>query len=518
MKRTPLAIATIVAVGLLCRLPMLFAGVWRDEGSTYYDVVAPTLAATLREIKLVEITPPLYFLAMREWLAVAGVSDVSLKLPSLACGVALIIATYGVARSLGSRAAAIVAAGFAALSASAITLSTEARPYTLTAFLGALCTLAAYRYFATGSRRTLALWSLGAIPLTYVHYTACVLLGAFAVGALAFAREPLARRRLVAFYAANAGVALVFAPWLPYAAKVREAKFLEPGAHVSLWSRFVEQFGFVLPVDFMHVQYTYAFLVALALAPFFAGRRLPRDRDDALETRRIVATIALLAGTIVETALALHEQRYLLVFTPLAYGLLAPLCLAALAPAVAFVRGRQPRPEPVRTVFALLIAATLVAGIPAQFRFDAKLYGHERSGLRRLSGEGLTSDARTLIVVAPDYLGPALGYYLRERPGARLAGVPLWSGPEHSRCCGESWSSPALVDDYASRVRAASARVDRIAYIYDAAAVDEGDVPYSKTFALRARLMRDYPVLAERIYDGFKERVGLTLLRAPGAR
>ena len=100
----------------------------------------------------------------------------------------------------------------------------------------------------------------------------------------------------------------------------------------------------------------------------------------------------------------------------------------------------------------------------------------------------------------------------------RLAGVPQWDAPEHSRCCSDPWRSAGFVDAFAARVRRASVADRRIAYVYDAAAVDEGNVPYTKALALRERLMREYPVIDDRVYAGFKERIGLTVLRVSRSR
>jgi len=37
-------LTVIVAVAIVLRLPGLTTGLWRDEGSTYFDATAPTLA------------------------------------------------------------------------------------------------------------------------------------------------------------------------------------------------------------------------------------------------------------------------------------------------------------------------------------------------------------------------------------------------------------------------------------------------------------------------------------------
>ena len=85
-----LAIVLFTAVGLALRLPLLTRGIWRDEGSTYADVLAPSLGAMLAHLPVTELTPPLYFIVMFYWTRAAGTSEVALHVPSLIFGLATI--------------------------------------------------------------------------------------------------------------------------------------------------------------------------------------------------------------------------------------------------------------------------------------------------------------------------------------------------------------------------------------------------------------------------------------------
>jgi len=510
-------LAAMTLLAFACRLPLLFTGIWRDEGSTFFDVTAPTVARMLREISATELTPPGFFLVMRGWVTLFGTSETMLKIPAFVCGVALVPATYALARALGPRGPALLAAGFAAFSLTALTLSSEARAYTSCALLGAVAVTLGLRYLGPdGGWASLAAYVCAGSALVYVHYTGVVLIASFALGCIALAPAHAVWRKLLLFEAANAIVACAIAPWLPHAAGARHAVFLERAGGTSFIGSFIEQFGFGLPVDYMHVQYAFVFISALVIfSALYVGRGFGARPIE--EARFAAASIALLSGTCIETLLSLHEQRYMFVYTPLANGLAATLCCALLAPLFALRRGRITGAAALRSVFGAALLASVLAGIPKQARAFERSYGGDRSGVRRLAAEALpSSEGRTLVVVAPDYLAPTVAYYLRDRPELTLAGIPQWNSPEHPRCCGEGWYDPHMTRALARRIAVAASRgYATIAYVWDLGAYDEGPLRYTKTFELRERLLRTFTVVDERRYDGSKERVGLTLFRAP---
>jgi len=122
---------------------------------------------------------------------------------------------------------------------------------------------------------------------------------------------------------------------------------------------------------------------------------------------------------------------------------------------------------------------------------------------------------RTLLVVAPDYLGPSLGYYLRDGTGAAVVGFANASQPEHFRCCA-AWRRTALVVAAEREILLRAHGFARVAFVYDPGAVDRGTVPYSAALQLRAHLARDLPILRDRRYAGEFEPAALTLFAVPG--
>jgi hypothetical protein len=164
-----------------------------------------------------------------------------------------------------------------------------------------------------------------------------------------------------------------------------------------------------------------------------------------------------------------------------------------------------------------IVALTFLAGLPAQARgFVRTLVRPERSGMRALVASSSSGfGPRTLVVVVPDYLGPSLGYYLRDRPDAFLMGVPHADHPEHFRCCENEWRDPAFVDDAERTIVTRAADFERVALVSDPLAVDRGRVPFSKTFELRARLVRDFQLLSDRRYDGNLESAEFVVFATP---
>jgi hypothetical protein len=519
-RREILWLTLLVAAAAALRVPGLFTGIWRDEGSTYFDATGPSIAAALREIRLGEINPPGYFLLMRAWLGLAGTSDLTMKAPSFVFGLALVPATFALGRAMGSRAA-MLAAAFAALATQGIELSSDARPYTLAALLAAVAGAAAFRVLGAPAGERLGpglvRYAAAAIALEYVSYTGLVMAFSLSLGALALALAfgADARRRVAcfAFAGVNVGVAAALVPWLAELAGTAHvaAAWLEPAGWAGVAGRIVEQFGFALPTAFMRVQFALVLVVTLVVAA--ASRRAPPSA--------IAGGTALLAGLTIEALALLREQRYAFVFTPLA-DVLAAIALVALFRSAA--RFAAPRTRTLASGFAAVgsvaLGVALLAGASAQARATGRAAGAERSGMRALTRDAAAAwNARTLVVVAPDYLGPSLGYYLRDRSDIRLVGFPNGDRPEYFRCCA-AWNAPALVASAERALRARARGFDRLAFVYDPGAADRGALPFSDALALRARFARDFLVLSDERYPGELEPVAVTVfsLRPPHKR
>jgi hypothetical protein len=103
-------VSGLMLLGLLLRLPSLCLGLWRDEGSTYFDALPSDLGKLIETVIYSELNPPGFYLIMHQWMQWFGSQEVVFKLPALFFGLLLIPATYGVGRVLSSHGAGAITA------------------------------------------------------------------------------------------------------------------------------------------------------------------------------------------------------------------------------------------------------------------------------------------------------------------------------------------------------------------------------------------------------------------------
>ena len=135
-----LLLGAITLVALVLRLVGLNKGLWWDE--IYFLVV--TVRHPLGEILTVftgDTQHPLYSVMARLCLVVFGEEPWSLRLPAVLFGVASVPALYLLAAKVTSRAEALVAAAFLAVSYHHVWFSQNARGYTTLAFFAIVSAL-----------------------------------------------------------------------------------------------------------------------------------------------------------------------------------------------------------------------------------------------------------------------------------------------------------------------------------------------------------------------------------------
>lgn len=337
-QRRAWATAGILAVALAVRLWGLEARpLWLDEVTTL-EVASRGPAAIVMGERFDHHTPPLYYLAMAPWSARVPPTEWWLRLPSVACDLAVILLLGAlVRRELGERPA-LVAAGWWALSPFAVRYAQEARMYPLAAALVVACALAA-RQVVLGRRpwRWAAVLAAMAAAAAYTHYYALTVLAALLP---AWWPELRRRRERWAPVATAAGVAaLLYLPWLGVVARLlggsgqefREGTGLLALPHAVL--RFAAGYG-VVPLDLEAKAAPLRALLAglpLAvvsvtglLAVLAAGWRLGRRRrPDGVRRMAVLAGVPVLLGAAVHLAAPSLSERYLVVAFPFVVALLA---------------------------------------------------------------------------------------------------------------------------------------------------------------------------------------------------
>jgi hypothetical protein len=217
----PAGLGALLAVSLLLRTREISIGFWIDEGIStgIADRALGAIPHALRE----DGAPPLYYMLLHFWLAIAGDSEAGVRSLSLLFALLAIPVSWWAGRAIwGSSRAAWIAAVLAAFNPFLSQFAQEARMYSLIALLAipmVTCFLRAYVLDAEGDRRPwIAGFALSTAVALYTHNWAIFLtLACLASLALAFVRAPPGRRRellrdgLLGF----GGGFVLYLPWIP---------------------------------------------------------------------------------------------------------------------------------------------------------------------------------------------------------------------------------------------------------------------------------------------------------------
>ena len=231
----------LILLGLGLRLARLsFQPLWWDEGYSVWFATRPL--AEMVSLTAQDIHPPLYYALLHGWAALLGTGPAALRLPSIVVGVLTIPLLYLVARRMLSTRAALLAAFLLTINPLHVYYSQEVRMYGLVALLSMGILAAAWRAFDTETRRrgdtadsrilatpyhrvpegcSRSPWPLVAYVLLtaaalYTQYYAVFLpIGLTLYAAWHWRRD---RRALLVWFGAQVIVALLYLPWVIYAA------------------------------------------------------------------------------------------------------------------------------------------------------------------------------------------------------------------------------------------------------------------------------------------------------------
>ncbi|MGD8602506.1 MAG: glycosyltransferase family 39 protein, partial [Gemmatimonadota bacterium] len=202
---------TLVLLALLVALALrvwlaLRTQVWLDEANSVLIALGPVseLPATMAQ----DSSPPLYYLLLKAWAALAGIGPLALRIPSIAFGCAAVPAIWLVGRAMDRARTGVVAAWLIAVSPLHAYYSEEIRMYAMLVLLGLLFYYAVFDVL----RRTENVWPaiLTGVAVAYTHYYGLIFVGC--VLAVAFVAMRERRKRLML---SGAAVAVAFLPWLP---------------------------------------------------------------------------------------------------------------------------------------------------------------------------------------------------------------------------------------------------------------------------------------------------------------
>jgi mannosyltransferase len=430
----PLGIGLLLAASVLLRTRQLDVGYWIDEGLSVG--IADRPLADIPGALRMDGSPPLYYVLLHGWLALAGAGEEATHALSLLFALLCVPVAFWGGRVLFGPRTAWIAAVLTAVNPFLTQYAQETRMYSLIALLGLVASVCFVRSYAVPAARRA--WPVGfAVALAAMLYThnwglffglTCGLTWV----ALLARGGPGDRRRLLRDGLIGFGGALVlFAPWLP-TLLFQAAHTGAPWSKVPPLERIGSAFGNLLgPVA----------VVALVLAGG-SGLAALLSRRRAPEARTAVALIALALGTLLVAWLASQlspawAARYLVVALPP----LLLLCAAGLAHA-----GRL-------GLAGLLLVAVLWAadGAPAEKSNVREVAEAVAPGLR--AGDLIVSTQPEQVPVLHHYLPDGLRYATLTGP-VEDPGVADWrDGVERLEATSPARDLQPLLDSLAPAQR-----------------------------------------------------------------
>jgi mannosyltransferase len=322
-------------------------------------------------LRNVEYHPPLYYIVMKAWIAVAGAREAALRTPSAVFGSLSVALTYVLVRRVASERIGVISALFVAVSPFEIMAGQYGKMYTLLEVLAVGSTLVLTLAASRGGPRWWGIYAAVAAAMLYTHY-----LGIFVLAA--HGTWVLCRRRtcLTAWFAAMLATAVLYAPWVPSLwVQLGHARASEGWVGVpplpsllALGSLFAFGGSLLGAPGFIYSNTSLSPEALLALLfPFlgvlawgvYAARRDP----DALLLLGLPPFVAVVGPLLLSAMKPLFIPRW--------FSFVYPFCAAFLAWGVADIAGRAGR---YRRAAAALVAAILVGfGLPVLDRlyFDS---------------------------------------------------------------------------------------------------------------------------------------------------
>jgi hypothetical protein len=257
-------------------------------------------------------SPPLYYLLLHSWMAVAGRSETAVHALSLLCALLCVPAAWWAGATAVEPRAGWVLAGLVACSPFLTTYAVDARMYSLVVLLGLLCVGCFSAAYVQGRRACVAPFGLLLALELYTHNWA-VLLGAGLAAAFALApRAASLRDGVLGFGVA----ALLYLPWLPSA--------LFQARHTGApWGARPAVSELVRAPEHLLGGAATTLIVLLAAGAGLAGQRIRRPRVPAAALATVAALPVLLGWSISQLS-PVWDPRYLAI-------VLAPALLLAAA-------------------------------------------------------------------------------------------------------------------------------------------------------------------------------------------
>jgi len=205
---TPAILTALTALSLLLRTRILNAGFWIDEGLSVG--IAHHHWTSIPHLLRQDGSPPAYYMLLGLWIRLFGDGERATHTLSLLFALGCIPLAFAVARAVFDRVTGWFCAILAAFDPYLAYYAQETRMYTMAAFISLVVAYAYVQGILRGSRAWSVVLVVATDLLLYTHNWGLFLCAGLAVATALFARERLRR-----FVAVAAGVAVLYAPWLP---------------------------------------------------------------------------------------------------------------------------------------------------------------------------------------------------------------------------------------------------------------------------------------------------------------
>jgi len=263
----------------MLRLITINQSLWLDEAIGALAVRDFSFGGIVGEFLKFDNHPPLYYLALKFWTAIFGMSELSLRLPSVIFGVLTIYVVFKINGSMGEKYKknAVFIAAILATSQIHVYYSQEARMYSMATFLVCLSVFLFLRTLNAAKPSSWILFALVNALIFLTDYLPTLIFPAFFVYAAVNVREKMWWKNFLLSFILPLAVCVL---WLPmFMAQSEKGKWLLetiPKWRQTSGSADFKQIALVwMKYVFGRITLTnknlYYFLVAAASVPFFVS-------------------------------------------------------------------------------------------------------------------------------------------------------------------------------------------------------------------------------------------------------
>lgn len=426
-RKKLLLLFCITAIGAILRALLINAGVDIDDVTTVYIAEASNIGELIERVRGCEFGPPLYFMLMSVWIRLFGAGSVSLVIPSMVFGVALIPCVFLLAKELFERDdIGMTSAFFTAVSPLATLFSREVRSSSLIALISTVSFYFLIRCLkATRKTRLLGL-GISVLLMLYTNYFALLLVALMVLNTLAYTRFPFKSVvfKPFAILGTISGALVCFLPWVPI--------FLEQQKSVAFWTYqesvsnplflYTSNLAATLPIPWNASFVLLSFLLPIAgLIIIWKIIRLISRRDLINYIDHHKGHAFLLANLLIPIfgyayiTPVVGSQRYMMSF--LVFGLIFWASIIVAAGESIVVRLAE-RSSTRRTVGVIVLALMLIS---TTFVEVNSLSHGDRSGLRQFAIDWQAKKFKNAaVLIAPDFNSYNFVYYLTREQKAPL--------------------------------------------------------------------------------------------------